>query len=82
MSGSWEIYTLRASRRAATPTGLMGRRSPQVFDEMYSACRFRNGYPEPLLTAHIHIYITPPVMAQLQAHTGSNPGMVISRHGM
>jgi hypothetical protein len=54
-----------------------GRFSAHVFDEMYAACRFRNGYPEPLLTAHIHSYMTPPVVAQLQAHAVAAHGLVV-----
>lgn len=54
-----------------------GRRSTYVFDEMYGACRFRNGYPEPLLTAHIHSYMTPPVVAELQAHAVAEHGLVV-----
>lgn len=54
-----------------------GLGSAQVFDQMYTACRFRNGYPEPLLTAHIYSYMTPPVVAQLQAHAVAAHGLIV-----
>ena len=54
-----------------------GLGSAHVFDQMYTACRFRNGYPEPLLTAHIYSYMTPPVVAQLQAHAVAAHGLIV-----
>jgi hypothetical protein len=54
-----------------------GRRSAAILDEVFAACRFRNGYPEPLLMAHIFSYATPPTVAVLQAHAITTFGLVV-----
>ncbi len=45
-----------------------GLRSTQLIDGLAGSCRFRHGYPEPLVEAHAFSYMPPAAVAELQAN--------------
>lgn len=53
-----------------------GFTSARVLDELAASCRFRNGYPEALVEAHLFSYLPPPLVAQLQAHAVAAYGLI------
>jgi hypothetical protein len=53
-----------------------GQTSEDILDALAASCRFRSGYPEPLIQAHVFSYFTPPSVAQLQAHAAAVYGLV------
>jgi hypothetical protein len=56
-----------------------GVTSAEALDSFYAGSLFRNGYPEPLLQAHLFSYMHAPVVAELQAWAAGHFGLTMRR---